>query len=822
MYDLLTDIRYALRNLIRTPGFAAVAILTLALGIGATTAMFTVVNAVLLRPMPYAHPEQLVSVNIFNTKGGVPETAQFALSYPEYRDVVARNHSFQSIAPYSPSDYTVTAAGAPLHVQAELVGASLFPLLGVHPALGRGFLPGESAPGHHVAILSDHLWQEHFGGNPSAIGRNIDLQGRSYTIIGVMPRGFRFALRSKPSDLWISFSGLAESDDPQTKPKAEQRGNRFVSVIARLKPGVSLEQANGDLMSISRSLASEYPDTNLHVAFAARRELQFLVGNTRTPLLILLGAVGLVLLIACANLASLMLARGAGRVREIATRTALGARRRRIVQQLVTESLVLSIAGAALGTGVAAWVLAALLRLYPADLPRAAEIGIDYRVLLFTGALAILTAMLFGVVPAWRLSSPNLAETMREGGRTSTAGTAHTRLRSAIVVTQTALGVMLLVGAGLLLRSFARLSHVDIGLDPHHVLTANFDLSQTRYGLDQMDQFVSRFLGRVRALPGVVSAAGATPLPMSRNDYWGIWFTLPNHPVSPDDVKPGAAFHVVTASFFETMKMPLMRGRTFNEGDRRDSKPVMIISESFARTYFPHENPIGEMITISAGEGGARARYDTREVVGVVGDIRNSALATPPQPAYYIPFPQLIWQPPTIVVRTTADPGTLAPQIEQILKSMDPQAPLYNVRTMEDWLALDLGRARFQTILLSIFAAAALLLTAIGLYAVIAYSVAERTHEIGVRMALGAPRAKVLKMVLGRGLQLTIAGIAVGVAGALGLARVIASLPYEIPPRDPATYVVVCAVLAAVALLASCLPALRAARTDPVVALRYE
>ncbi|MGH9522856.1 MAG: ABC transporter permease [Terriglobales bacterium] len=821
MHNLLTDVRYALRNLAHARGFAAVAILTLALGIGATTAMFSVVNAVLLRPLPYRNPEQLVAINEFDSEHGVPEIPEHNLSYPDYRAVAARSHSLQAVAPYFFSDYTVTGAGAPLHVEGEIVGANLFSLLGVQPALGRAFLPGEDAPGHFVAIISDRFWREHFDADRSVIGRSIDLQGQSYTIVGVMPRGFQFVARSKPDDLWVTFSGKSEVDNPGDTPWTEQRGNRSTFVIARLKPGVTVAQANADLASIYHALASEYPDANLHIGMVARPELQHLVGSTRTPLLILLGAVGLVLLIACANVANLLLARAAGRGREIATRAALGATRMRIVRQLVTESVVLSIAGGALGAGIATWAVSALLKLYPDNLPRAVEIGIDFRVLLFTAALTIVTGIVFGLLPAWRVSSPNLAATMREGGRTSTAGPAHNRLRSAIVVAQTALGVMLLVGAGLLLRSFARLSRADMGIDPHHVLTADFDLSKTRYKPDQMDRFVSDFLARVRTMPGVISAGGAMPLPMGGNDGWGIYFNILRHPVPPAQ-QPGADFHAVTAQFFETVKIPLLGGRTFDERDQRNSKPVMIISAALAKKYFPHEDPIGQMIKIGAGEGKARENYETREVIGVVGDIRSSVLTDPPGPAYYVPFPQLIWSVPTVVVRTSGDPNAIAPDINKILQSMDPEAPLYDVSTMGDWLALDLGRARFQAILLAIFAVVALLLTAIGLYGVIAYSVTQRTHEIGVRMALGASRTRVLAMVLSRGVQLTILGIALGVAGALALARVIATLLYEIPPRDPATYIMVCVVLGAVALLASYIPALRAARTDPMEALRYE
>lgn len=820
MQSLLSDIRYAIRNLFQARGFAAVALLTLALGIGATTAMFSIVNAVLLRPLPYDQPERLVALNEFDTEHGAPAVPEKTLSFPDYRDVAARNHSFTSVAAYTFSEYPLTGAGDPVHVEGAVVTANLFPLLGVQPALGRGFLSGEDAPGHHVAILSDRFWRAHFNGDKKVIGRNIALRGYSYTIVGVMPKGFQFAPRSQARDIYVTFSGWSEVDDPRDIPSTEQRGNHSIFAIARLRPGVTVAQANSDLTAIYRSLTKEYPDTNLHVGIAARPELRYVVGSTRAPLLVLLGAVGLVLLIACANVANLLLARGASRSREMATRTALGATRWRIVRQLVTESLVLSVAGAALGAGFATWALAALLRLYPENLPRAAEIGIDQRVLFFTAALAVLTGILFGIVPALRASSPNLAATMREGGRNATAGPVHNRIRAIIVVAETALGVTLLIGAGLLIRSFARLSEVNLGLDPHNVLTADLDLNEARYKPDQMDQFLSQLLTRIRALPGVVNAGGAMPLPMGGDDGWTISFNILDHPV-PRSLQPSAGFYVVSSGFFETMKIPLLRGRTFDERDQRNSKPVMIVTESFAKKYFPHDDPVGRMIEIGVGEGVARAQYKKREIVGVVGDIRSSNLTTVPAPAYYVPLPQLMFG-ATLVVRAAGDPRTIAPTISRVLKEMDPEAPLFNVRTMEDCLALDLGRARFQATLLAIFAGAALLLTAIGLYGVIAYSVAQRTHEIGVRMALGAPRGKVLAMMLSSGLRLALAGIAIGVIGALALARVISSLLYEIPPHDPLTYLAVCVVLGAVALLASYIPALRAARTDPMVALRYE
>ena len=433
--------------------------------------------------------------------------------------------------------------------------------------------------------------------------------------------------------------------------------------------------------------------------------------------------------------------------------------------------------------------------------------------------LAIATGVIFGLVPALQVSKPNLSIAMREGGRSS-ASRGHNRLRSALVIAETALGVTLLIGAGLLIRSFSRLSHADLGFNPEHLFTATFDLSETRYNPDQQDRFVQEFFSRVRTLPGVISAAGASPMPMSDN-HFNISFNVLDHPV-PKENEPTTAFYVVVPGFFETMQIPLVRGRTFDARDQRNSAPVMMVTQEFAKTYFPNEDPIGKRIRIGAGDGAARASYKTREIVGVVGDIRNSDLAKPAEAAYYVPLPQLMWGPPTLTVRTAGDPNAIAGEIRKILTAMDPDAPLYDVRSMEDYLALDIGRARFQTVLLGSFAAIALLLTAVGLYGVMSYTVVQRTQEIGVRMALGASNKDVLNMILARSFRMTFLGLVVGILGAFALTRLLSSLLYEVKPADPLTFVTVSLVLGAVSLVASYIPAWRAARVDPVVALRYE
>jgi putative ABC transport system permease protein len=819
MQTLLLDLRYGLRILWKSPGFTAVAVLTLALGIGANTAIFSIVNGVLLRPLPFSNPQQLVSIGDFDTRRA-PAIPDGAVSYPDFADIRARNHSFTEIAAYDDHEDTLTSAGQSLHINAETVSTNLFHLLDAQPSLGRAFLPSEDEPGHLVAILGDVFWRRHFNGDPGVIGRSVNINGRAFTIVGVMPAGFQFPVRAEARDLWLTFSRQAQADDPTDTPMTGQRGNHFVNAVARLKPGVTLDQANADVASIARALAAEYPKSNSYTGIGARSQLEDLVGDTRTPLLILLGAVGLVLLIACANVANLLLARASGRAREIAIRAALGATRGRVIRQLIAESLSLSLGGAALGIAAASLSLTSILRLYPSNLPRAQEVGVDYHVLVFSVGLAIITGIAFGLVPALQVSKPNLSVAMREGGRSNTASRGHNRLRSVLVIAETAIGVPLLIGAGLLIRSFNRLSHVDLGFNPAHLLTASFDLSETRYNSDQQDRFVQELFGRIRALPGVTSAAGAMPLPLSGSRF-GVSFNLVDHPV-PEANEPSAGFYVVVPGFFETAQIPLVRGRTFDGRDQRNSAPVMIVTQEFAKKFFPNEDPIGKRVKIGAGEGAARASYKTREIVGIVGDIRNSDLGKEPAASYYIPLPQLMWGPPALLIRTAGDPNAITAEIRKILSVMDPDAPLYDVRTIEDYLALDLGRARFQTMLLGLFASIALVLTAVGLYGVMSYTIVQRTQEIGIRVALGASRRDVLSMVLARSFSMTGVGLLFGILGAVALTRLLSGLLYQVRPIDPLTFVAVSLLLGAVSLVASYMPAWRAARVDPMVALRYE
>ena len=820
MKTLIQDFHFGIRQLRRNPGFAIVAIITIALGIGVTTAMFSVVNAVLLRPLPFRQPDRLLAVGEYDTRTGIPKNDLGSVSYPDVVDIRNRNHSLTDIAAYDFDQATLTGLGEPRHVNISHVNASMFPVLGVQAYLGRTFTPEEDQPGRYLAVLSYKFWRTYLNGNKDVVNRSVNLNGRAYTIVGIMPAGFQFPVSSDARDLWLTMAAREEVDMPGDIPATAQRGNHSFAAIARLRDGITTEGADADLASIAKAVVRENPNVPQYSGMVAVPEMEALVGNIRTPLVVLLGAVSLVLLIACANVANLLLVRGSERSREIGVRAALGATRFRLVRQLVTESVALSMAGSTLGFFSAYWMISGVLHLYPENLPRAEQVGIDLRVLLFSAGLAVVTGILFGLAPSLHSASSGLAGTIRSGSRTATAGRSHNRLRSGLVIAETAVGVTLLIGAGLLLRSLHRLSHVELGFNPDHLLTASFDLSETRYNPDQQDRFIHDLTMRLSRLPGVVSAGGALPLPLSNNRF-AISFNLVDHPV-PEANEPSAGFHVVTSGFFEAMQMPLMRGRFFDERDQRNGEPVMIVSAAFARKFFPNEDPVGKKIKIGAGEGPLREKYKTREVVGVVGDLRTDALDQDPIPTYYVPLSQLMFGPPTLVVRTAGEPMAAASEVGKVLRSMDAEAPLYDVRTMSDYLALDLGRARFQTVLLGLFAGIALLLTGVGLYGVMAQSVAQRTQEIGIRMALGASREDVRAMILRRGTVLSLAGTAIGVVSALSLARLIESLLYQIPPRDPMTYVGVCGILALVALLASYVPALRATRLDPMVALRYE
>ena len=820
MTTLLQDLRYGLRTLSKSPAFTLIALLTLALGIGANTAIFSIVNAVLLKPLPFPESDRLLYVtSAFSKQQDV--TRPFAISYPDFLDWRADVKSFSGIASYHGDSVTLTGLEQPLHVTAEMVSGDFFSVLGTPPLLGRGFTRDEEKPGTRVVVLSHQLWQSAFHGDRSIIDHTITIYNQSYTVVGVMPAGFVFPLDHNPPQLWRTFAIDAETTDPTNQPAmTSQRGAHFLQAVARLKPGASVESAREEMNLITGNLAAQYPDTNKKFPNATViTQLERLVGNNRPRLVILLVSVAVVLLIACVNVANLLLVRASKRSREIAVRAALGARRIRVVRQMLTESLVLGLGGAILGVPLAMWALKLFISLNAADLPRIQSAGLDVTVLAFTAAIALITSVIFGLAPALRASSPNLTEFMKEG-RGTTAGSSHQRLRGTLVVVETALGLTLLVVAGLLLRSFHRMLSVDPGMNPHGVLTLTFDLPDKKYSEQQQIEFYTQLLPRLQAIPGVVSAAAVTPLPLSGNGAI-ITFQIEGRPV-PRAEEPSADIKVATPNYFHTMNIPLLSGRDFTEHDTDKAPGVVIVNQAFAQRFFPNENVLGKHITPGASNSG---RPQPREVIGVVANVKGRKLDVEDLPEYYIPDTQLNFGSMTFCLRTSVEPHSIASAVRSAVSSMDPDLPLYDIKTMDEYLSATVATPRFQAMLLEAFAGLALLLTAVGLYGVIAYAVALRTHEIGVRITLGATPGDVVGMVLKSGLRLTGIGVAAGIVLSLIGARFatsFSSLLFGIKPTDFLTFAAVAGIVALVSLLACYIPAYRASKVDPMIALRYE
>ena len=815
METLLQDIRYGLRMLLKSPGFTAMAVITLTLGIGGNTAMFSIVHSVLLKPLPFPNSERLISVNETDSRRpGLPDT----FSYPDFFDYRAQNRTFEGMATYRDASFNLTGVGQPQHLDGQVVSSDFFSVLGVKPALGRGFRREEEQAGRWVVVVSHQLWQSKFGSDPNIVGRTITLDNRSYTVIGVAPASFEFPVEYPAPQLWGSMARDADpgGGTPATAP--ENRGAHFLSVIGRLKPGVTLAQAQTETDLIARRLAHQYPDSNTRRAVTVLiPQLQRMVGNVRPALLVLLAAVGFVLLIACANVANLLLAQASKRQREITLRAALGAPRRRLVRQLLTESLLLGVAGGGLGLGLASWILVAIVHFESGNIPRLDHEGLNLVVLAFTALVSIAASLLFGLAPAWQTARTDLAETLREGGR-GAAGAAHSnRLRSGLVIAETAIGVVLLVGAGLLLRSFQQLIRVDPHFNPHYLLALDVNLPSSRYNDQQTVLFYDQLLAKLRALPGVDAASAAWPLPFSGNDAT-ISFEIQGRP-SPPGQHPFAALAVVSPGYFHTLGIALLRGREFNLRDDAKSPPVVIVSQNFARQYFSNQNPIGQHMRPGIGD----EKAPMREIVGVVADIKHDSLSDDFDPRYYLPYSQGMFGPqPSIVLRSAGNPVTQLDAVSSAIHGMDKELAVFNVHTMDEMMSNSANQPRFNAFLFSLFAAVALLLTAIGLYGVMAYSVVQKTHEIGIRMALGADPSDLLRMVLQRAVVLVGAGLGVGIAIGLGVTRFLASMLFAVHPLDWPTYAAVAAVLMGVGLLAGYVPARRASRVDPMVALRYE
>jgi putative ABC transport system permease protein len=811
---LMQDMRYGIRMLTKNPGFTIIAVLTLALGIGANTAIFSVVNAELLRPLPFRDSGRLLSVATGNSR---MHSSNGSVSYPDFVDWRAQNQVFEKMAAYTEATFTLTGQEKPKHLEGASVSAETFDLLGVSPELGRTFQLQEDEPQHNVVIISDQFWKQQFGGDPTIIGRTVTVDNSGFTVVGVMPPNFRFPLQKDPQAIWTTLSPAQQTTD-NLPGMLQTRGAHFLTCIARLKPGVTLAQAQAAMDVIASSLSKQYPDSNKYMGVHLSWEQERLTHAIRPTLLVMMIAVGLVLLIACVNVANLLLARATTRGREIAIRTAMGAGRFRVVRQLLTESLLLAITAGVLGTALAIWCSDILVRLSPENLPRVTEIHIDGWALAFTASLSLLTGILFGLAPALQSTHSNIVEALKEGSLSTTAGRSRHGLRSSLVIVEMALALILLVSAGLLIRSLIRLQDVNPGFDPHDVMTSSLDLPDAKYSDAKKEEFFRELIPRLQVLPGVQSAAAVFPLPMS-GDEIRTSFQIEGRPVAKAE-EPHTSIRVVTPNYFSTMRIPLLQGRDFTDRDEEKSTPVLIINEAFARQFFPGENPIGKHV--EAGISTGSSQKPMREIVGVVGNVKFQDLTSEWTQESYIPYAQLPFGSVTIVARSAKDPEGLAKPIASAVQSLDKDLPAYAPKTVEQYLNGTIAVPRFNTFLLAIFAGLAMILTAVGLYGVISYTVAQRTHEIGIRMALGAQPGDMLRLVISQGMRLALFGVGLGLVAALALTRFLSSLLFGVSSTDPVSFASVVALLFAVVFLACYIPARRAMRVDPMVALRYE
>lgn len=807
LVDFLHDLRYAIRLQRKNPGFTIVAVIALALGIGANTAIFSVVNTVLLRPLPYKDPERLVMVWEEATKAGYPQDTPTAANFGDWRD---QNQVFEGMAAITDTSFNLTGAGDPERLEGQRVSTSLFPLLGVEPQLGRVFTAGEDQPGsERVVLLSYGLWQRRFGGDAGIVGKTLQLNGVSYTVVGVMPARFQFPTADDEAWVPIAFS----------QEDAADRGRHYLRVVARIKPNVTLAQAQADMSTIATRLQQQYPQTNTDLGAVITPLHEHLVGDIKPALLILLGAVGLVLLIACANVANLLLARAAVRQKEIAVRVALGARRSRLIRQFLTESVLLSTLGGLVGLFIAYAGLIVLKSFIPENVSQARAISIDYKVLGFTLLVSVTTGLVFGLAPAIQSVRFNQIETLKEGGRDAATGGSGKRLRGLLVMAEVAISLVLLIGAGLLINSFLRLRNVDPGFRTENLLTMRIVLPDLKYERKaQRSAFYTDLVQRVQSLAGVRSAAVTTNLPLYLQGN-SISISIEGRPEPPPGQEPIIVTRIISPGYFDTMSIPLLKGRQLTDQDTDDRPNVVVISENMARRYWPGEEAIGKRIAV----GTVTKPEDWIQVVGVAKDVRQFELNADPKPQMYLTHRQYgFFDARDLVVKTDVDPAGLASTIRKAVWEIDKDQPVSNIRTMDTILADSIARQRFSMLLLAIFAAVALVLAAVGIYGVMSYSVAQRTHEIGIRMALGAQTSAVLKLAVGYGLKLVLAGIAIGLIAAFALTRVMATLLFGVTATDPTTFALISLLLVAVAAIASYIPARRATRVNPITALRYE
>jgi predicted permease len=809
---LLQDIRYGARVLAKHRGFTAVAVLTLALGIGANTAIFSVVNELLLRPLPFHDAERLVMLWEVTPEGRHQNTTSRA----NFRGWREQSTAFEGMAAFSDQRLSLTGDGDPEEVSVQFATPELFQVLGVEPILGRGMTPEDARPGApDVAVLSYGIWQRRFGGDPQVVGKPITLNGTPYTVVGVLPTDFQWHIRKRsgtvrPAEIWTVLTMPTEGPGVH---------GRFLSVVARLKPDASLEQAEAEMKTIAARLEQEALQYNKGYGAEVIPLREQFVGNVRPALLILLGAVGFVLLIACANVANLMLSRAAAREKEIALRTALGAHRLRIVRQLLTESLLLALLGSLLGLGLAWWGIRALVAISPRDLVNLQGVGINLTVLVWTLAVSLVTGIIFGLAPALEATHLNLNDALKEGGKGAGGQSSRSRrLRSALVIAEVALALVLLASAGLLVKSFARLQKIDTGFNTENVLTMVVRLPDGKYKEDQqVVAFFRQATERTGALPGVRAVGLVNFLPLYGGLGSATGFTIEGRPAPPPGEEPSTNVRVSDSDYFSAMGIPLLRGRTFTDFEASEARHVVLISESLAQQHFAAEDPIGKRISVEMFD-----KPTPTEIIGIVGDVRYDSLTDKAEPTVYFPHPELTYSFMTLVIRTTGDPAAMAPAVRRELRAIDPDQPVSDVRTMNQVMADTVGRARFNTLLFGLFAGLATLLAAVGIFGVMNYSVTLRTREIGIRMALGAQPGQVLMLILKQGLRLTLIGIGIGLAGALTLTRVMSGLLFGVDATDPATFAAIVLLLAVVSLIACYLPARRATRVDPLIGLRYE
>ena len=801
METLIKDLRYAVRSFIKRPGFLVIAIATLALGIGGTTAMFTVVNSVLLRPLQFPEPERLVLFQGMNPQRGI---TQSSMSLPDIYDWQIQSQSFDQIAAFYYGGDLLSVGDETERVRGASVSAEFFPLFKTNPIGGRTLQPGDMQPGSTPAVvISYELWQRRFGGGANVVNSKIMMNGKPTTIVGIMPPGFNY-----PNDC-ETWSGLG------LDVNSEPRDNRFVAVVSRLKPNVSIAQAQAEMDTINRRLSQNYVETNTGWGVRLTELRESLVGNVKSSLLILLGAVAFVLLIACANVANLLLARAAYRQKEIAVRTALGASRLRVIRQLLTESVLLSVIGGVAGLALSFWLIKLLIAITPPNTPRMDEIRVDLRVFGFTLGVTVLAGLLFGLFPSLQTSRPNLNETLKDSGQRGSATSSRNRVGSVLIVSEIALSFILLAGAGLLIKSFLHLREIDPGFNPDNVLAMRMTLPPGKYAEGEpYAQIYKQVIDRIKATPGVQSVGAVLSLPLG-GDTLDLWRgVIPEgRPMTPGE-DSDAQYFLVTPDYFQTMQIPLKAGRAFTDQDNSQSPKVAIVNETMARRLWPGQNPLGRHFTIWRDE------KFPREVVGVVGDTKSSLDKEPGQQMYVPHAQDLTWANLRLVVRTSGEPSAFAGSVREAIHSVDKAIPTYNLKTLNDVVSASAAPRRIPMLLLSTFAGVAMLLAMLGIYGVTSYYVTQRTHEIGVRMALGAQIVDVLKLVLQRAMVLAVMGIGIGVAGAVAVTRYLTTLLFGVKPTDVMTFFGVAIVLWLVVLVACVVPARRAARIDPLEALR--